>query len=129
MIHKRQKVSIGSCWTDPAGLMHFEFWPGASLSAAEGRAVTALCEEETRGRPRPTLVDCTRARSISLSAQRYFFEDPSHLRTYSAVAIVSETLMGRLAGSLFVALLKPERPARFFRNEASAVRWLKSLST
>jgi hypothetical protein len=116
--------SEASCRVGDQGVLHVKFPAGARIDLAGARMITAACTTLTRGAPRPAVVDFRKARSINWIARRYFFHDPVHLATYSAVAILVRTEAGRIIGELLSRILRPRKPARLFTSERDAHRWL-----
>jgi hypothetical protein len=121
--HPRCRSCVG-CRLDHAGFLRVTFPAGARISLDHSRKITAACSSLTKGIPRPAIVDFRNARSIDWRARRYFFHDRNHLETYSAVAILVRTDIGRIVGELFSWLLRPRKPARLFTCDCAAGAWL-----
>lgn len=70
------------------------------------------------------LVDITNATPTSKEARDYASEELPKI--VKAIAMISNSAMGRMLTNLFFGLKPPPYPAKMFSNEQEAKEWLKS---
>ena len=106
------------------GIIRVRVKTGADIETADAeecvRAMHALIDE----RPRPTLIDLTRLRSISHEARAYF-SGPATERVTRAAAMVVSSPLSRAVGNFFLVMNKTRFPIRMFTSEDDAVHWLR----
>lgn len=85
-----------------------------------GDALKQLCQ----GKKRPVFVDARSVRSMSRDARLHSLCEDSGTPVVSAVATLNKPVL-RILGGLFVKIIAPPYPLKFFSTEAEAVDWLK----
>jgi len=92
--------------------------PAHTLADADEN-INAIPPEKRR--PRPILIDLRRGRSISHEARMRYREAP-HL---TAVALLVDSPISRVIGSVFLGIAKLPVPTRLFTSAAQAIKWLE----
>lgn len=115
--------------TGEGSLLAVEFLTGAVVNTTAAVEVTLACEKILRGLPRPALVDCRQAKRIDYAAQKYFYCDGRHVLTYTAVAVLTRTTLGKHVAALLARTLRPLRPVRLFSSPSEANSWLQKMTS
>ena len=109
-------------WMRPDGIAQVVWLPRAEIGLEDVVALADAVGTLMDGRRHPLLVDARagadaldRASRRALGARDAFV---------SAIAVIVNTPLGRMAGNIFIALRNPTPPMRLFGDEASALAWL-----
>ena len=74
-----------------------------------------------------TLGNITKTQHSKKEVREYIAKElPKYIK---AMALISDSSMGKMIGNVFIKLNPPPYPIRFFNNSESAVKWLKNLNT
>jgi SpoIIAA-like len=120
---EKHETGAGLHWVEH-GVVISEVKNGGQIDLAEARRITTVFQELNGDVCRPLLVDFGKIKSQTKEARDYFAKDPTHIRTYSAVAIVVNNTLAKLIANFFMGLNKPLRPTRLFNDRESALAWL-----
>jgi hypothetical protein len=81
-----------------------------------------------KGRKLPVLIDMRLAFDVSEEAREYSAREET-TELYLAMAILSgKSLAVRMMGNFFINFNKPAIPAKMFKKEENAIKWLKTYS-
>jgi len=94
------------------------------MDVDEAREITKIYKALS-SLPRPILVIFSRGGSQSRACRDYFSNDPDHLTTYSAVALVAGSPVAKVLANFFMGLNRPQRPTRMFTDPTEARAWLE----
>ena len=109
-------------WLRPDGIVQVVWQPGTQIGLSDLVALAADVDTLMRGHRHPLLVDARAAADALDRASRRALGSRDEL--VSAIAVIVNTPLGRLAGNIFIGLRKPTPPMRLFGDEASALAWL-----
>lgn len=76
-----------------------------------------------KGIPRPMLVDVTRVKSMGKDAREEYVK-PESLEIVTAVALITNSTIGRMVGNLFINMTRHIVPIKLFNNAEKAKEWL-----
>lgn len=96
------------------------------MRAEHAAGVARLVEELSAGRPVRAVVDISGVQFADRAARDAF----SHVIDDSlevATAILVNSSIGRMMGTLFLKLSRPARPVRLFLDEDEAASWVASV--
>ena len=93
------------------------------LDIAEAKAITGAFKQLSE-KPLPLFVDLHTSSGQSSEARTYFSSDPTHIETYTAVALFVSNPVSRVIANVYMGLVKPAKPTRLFTDRAEAVAWL-----
>ncbi len=116
-------------WFDTTnGIIIATFDDGAEIDLEDARGCTQAMVQVSGGKPAPLLVDFTGLKSQTKQCRDYFAREPSHTKTYLAVAILVTSPLSRIVANFFLGINKPIRPTRLFEDREAAVAWLRNYS-
>jgi len=115
------KMSLGSCWLDESGIIFCIALGNQTLEHAKENIASLISYNEAKGKP--LLLDFSNIQSQTREAREYYASDESN-KAVSAVAVVTNTLIGNLIGNFFIGLNKSSFPLRLFTNVEEAKQWL-----
>ncbi|MCA9698873.1 MAG: STAS/SEC14 domain-containing protein [Myxococcales bacterium] len=123
------KTGVIECSFDAAlGICTAGFAPGATVTMEDARASTkALLELQARhneGAAAPLLVNFKGLKSLPKEVRDYYAGEPSHTKTYEAVAILVDSALTRVIANFFIGFNKADKPVRLFDEREPAIEWL-----
>jgi hypothetical protein len=116
---------------------HFHTWMGEDgicrtvvkdcdeVTIEAAKANTAAVNSLFVDRKFPILIDSRNVNYISREAREHFSTKGRETVT-NAFGILVDSPLSRIIGNFFMGINKPPVPTRLFKNEASAVKWLKT---
>jgi hypothetical protein len=113
-------------WMGKDGIARTKVKPLAEVTLAEAKENSVAVNSLSPGNRYPLLIDSRDIKSISKEA-RDFFSMNNRDSNVSAFAIIIQSPLSRVIGNFFMGLNKPRVPARLFKSEKEAVKWLKEL--
>ncbi|MCE3280928.1 MAG: hypothetical protein K0S44_3119 [Bacteroidetes bacterium] len=113
-------------WMGNDGIARTKVKPRAEVTLAEAKENSVVVNSLSPGNLYPLLIDSRDIKSISKEA-RDFFSMNNRDSNVSAFAIIIQSPLSRVIGNFFMGLNKPRVPARLFKSEKEAVKWLKEL--
>lgn len=116
-------TSFSKVWLDEDGICRVVLMPGIVVGLVEMQENLAVQIKLQRAGKKPTLVDMRKIKNPTLEA-RNFAAGKEYGREVSAVAILQNTVIGKILGNLFINFSKPIYPTRLFTSE-DTVDWLK----
>ena len=117
------RSSTGLTWLNENGIIIAvanEHETHTLKDAEENNRVTIILAQDIR---RPFLIDMTKVKSMSREA-RAFYAGPEPMKALTAVAILTNSNMGKLVANFFLGLTKPQLPTRLFTDADAAIQWL-----
>ena len=120
------RTPVGAMWIDEVGLLWHRLDSGITVRAEHAPGVARAVGELSEGRPVRAVVDISSVQFADRSARDAF----SHAIDDSmevATAIVVNSTISRMLGTLFLKLSRPARPVRLFLDEAEAASWVASV--
>jgi hypothetical protein len=117
----------GRHWIDEElGILRFTYYPNtrqATLADAKENfaAVTAL----VAGKRYPFLCDLKNCLDVDAEAQE-FYASPEFAQNLSAMALLGGGPIGKVMGTVFLAVAERCVPTALFSSEAEAIEWLKT---
>ena len=96
------------------------------IELSEAQELTCAFEKFCAGHgPRPLMVDLATPKGQSRETREYFSNNPRHLATYSAAALLISNPISRVLANFYLGLNRPQRPTRLFTDYHQAMQWLK----
>jgi hypothetical protein len=83
------------------------------------RVITQLVEDT----PKPLLIDMSKVKSMSRDA-RMFYAGPEPPKVITAVAMVTNSNIGKLVANFFISLTTQSLPTKMFTEFDAAKQWL-----
>lgn len=118
-----EKSSSGYVWLDEDGVI---------IAVAESHDIhtlqhaienTEINKKVSGGTPRPFLIDMNRVKTMSREARAYY-AGPEPLQAVTAVAILTNSAVGKMVANFFLSLTKPKVPTMLFTDFSEAKKWL-----
>lgn len=81
------------------------------------------------GKPVYAVIDFTNVKSVTKEARDYMNSPDGGLKGLLGGAFLSNNVVATLFVNLFLKVAKPAIPARFFNNEAEAIKWLRRVQS
>jgi len=72
---------------------------------------------------RPFIIDLTKVTAMSREARAYY-AGPEPRKSLTAVALITESNIGRLVANFFIGLTKPVLPTKLFNSYNEALEWV-----
>ena len=121
-------TEIADLWMDSQQIIHIRFKESQRHGLAEAVEIVRAHNQLAGGTRTPVLADL---RSVKLGANRearshYASDESAEFK--SGMAMLVSSSMQRMVGNIFLKLNRPPYPTRLFREEATALQWLKQLS-
>lgn len=109
---------------DENGIIYANLFPGADLTLTDAvESINATCALAA-GIKHPVLVNFGQIKSLSRE-DRVYFAGKETAKFTLALAIVTNTHVGRVIGNFMIGLNKTPYPTRIFNSVDEAVSWLK----
>lgn len=120
-----KETSCFHVWLREDGVLCSKIKQGAVVKLNDAientEAISSLIYKEKH----PLLVDTRGVKSLSKEARHHFsLRDREKIRLY-AIALVVDSLVGRVIGNFFIGINKPMVPTKLFGNVEDAMVWLK----
>ncbi|HEY2748990.1 MAG TPA: hypothetical protein VGL86_30425 [Polyangia bacterium] len=113
----------------PEGIVVTRIEAGVQQSLADACVNLAATVEACGQQKRPLLVDISRCRPLEPDVRHYYTGEVL-VESFAALALVVEaTPFGRIMGNIYLRVARPGVPTRLFRDEASALEWLRTFVT
>jgi hypothetical protein len=121
----RAETQTGIFWIED-GILRCEVRVTERHDHLDAQENVRVAMELSAGRRLPMLLDMRRARELTREARVYYAsEEGAHLA--HAVAMLIDSPFGVVLGNFFIRVNRPAFPVRIFRDEAEAIRWLRSI--
>ena len=110
-------------WYDENGIMYSVYKKGASQTMEEARATVETFKQTLNGKKICLLADVTHTSQSSRETREYLAEElPKFIK---AIAMVSDSSLGKMLANLFLTLKTQPYPTRMFNSEKEARDWLQ----
>jgi hypothetical protein len=110
-------------WTDESGIFYVVYKKGPQRSLQEIMDTMGKFRESLDGKLVCVLADVTNSSQPSREVREFAaMELPRFIR---AIAMVSDSALGKMLANLFLTLKAQPYPTRMFRTETEAKEWLK----
>jgi stage II sporulation SpoAA-like protein len=110
-------------WFDDDGIFYSVYKKGKARSIEETKQTIETFKKMLNGKKICMLVDVTYTAESSREIRDYAEQElPKFIK---AIAMVSDSALGRMLANLFLTLKSQPYPTKMFNNEADAKEWLK----
>lgn len=116
-------TSINKLWLDERGIGHIVFLPGVRVTVSGLREQFELATRQSHGQAVPVLADIRQLGPVDREARQLMTTEAAALTKAAAVLVNSP--VGRVFGTLFIAINRPPYPIKIFTSEAAATAWLE----
>lgn len=117
------KWAKGTIWLDD-GILFTDNPPGVHVTVEDAREITRIFQGLAPDGA-PLCVNLDNGSSQDRAVRDYFANDPIHLQTYSACALLVGGAASKILANFFMGLNKPKRPTRLFTSHDRALEWLE----
>ena len=117
-------TSFSKVWLDEDGICRVVLMPGIVVGLVEMQENLAVQIKLQGAGKKPTLVDMRKIKNSTREA-RDFSAGKEYDQALSAVAILENTVIGKILRNLFINFSKPIYPTKLFTSEDAAIDWLK----
>lgn len=114
-------------WTNPDGVIVILNKPNTFHGLGEARNNIATVMSIAGGAPRLLLIDITNIKALSREA-REEYANAADTNGVKAVAIVTDSGIGKIIGNFFISYNKPKVPTRLFSSHIAAKEWLSEFA-
>ena len=119
------RTSVAEMFIDDDGILQIKMLDGVHITLEKVKEYFEVSHQLTHDTKVLVMVDNTLDYSITDDAKRYASSSVA-LKNRIATAVVTNSVINRLMGSLYIKLYKPMVPTKMFYNEETALKWLKS---
>ena len=124
MNNKLIETEVDRQWLGEDGIVYVEVFPNAEVTLANVQQSTEMLKRMAGGKKRPVLVDNSEQKSMTREAREHMagktVEDHA-----LALALVMQSPIGKVLGSLFLGLTRSSFPVRLFTSKDEAIEWLR----
>jgi hypothetical protein len=107
------------------GIVELRHAAGAIITLETGRRQTSLLAQTVaHAGPRPLLVIAGRLKGMEREARLFLAHSPEAAATFSRVAVVTSSPVGRVLASIFLGFHRPSFPMKMFGDRTEAEAWL-----
>ncbi len=119
-----EQVAGGAILKLEDGILFNSYLPNTPHDLDGAKLVAAKILEMCGDTKVPILVDGTDLKSMTSEA-RAFYSTPEGTHNAKAIAIIANTTIAKVTGTLFLGLNKPPYPAQIFTDKTEALAWLQ----
>ena len=129
MISRPENVEITEwpasiTWFGNDGIFYCIYKKGEPRAMAETKQTIETFKKTLNGKKICLLVDVTNSSESSREIRNYAEQElPKFIK---AIAMVSDSALGRMLANLFLTLKSQPYPTKMFNNEEDAKKWLKT---
>ena len=113
-------------WLREDGILQTACEENTKMTLDEATNLTQAHIEITNGTPTLLLCDITDVVDMPKSCRDYF-AGKAHCDTFTACALITNSIISKVIGNFFLGLNKPLKPTKLFSSENEALSWLNSL--
>lgn len=113
----------GATWLSEEGVVIAVAYPQPLHTLDDAIENSRINEELAGDIKRPFIIDLTKVTAMSREARAYYAR-PETKKFLTAVAIITESNLGRLVANFFIGLAKPALPTKMFNNYNEALEWV-----
>ena len=106
------------------GILIVRAKPDVDLTLEDAELDFKTGQELVNFRKTPVLSD-SRELGFTCKEVREFYARPELANSITSMAILIDSLSGRILGNFFMKINKPPYPAKVFNSEQDAINWLK----
>jgi hypothetical protein len=118
------RSEAGRVWFDDKhGIILTRYDPGAIVTLENARSHIEAIRRHADGRRYPLMVDISQVRETRQPARRYLGSEEAVV--WRALALVGGSPIANMMANIYLALSRSKAPQKFFRDEASAISWLR----
>ncbi len=111
-------------WLRDEGITVIEFKPGAEVNLANIKENFAVHRKLSQGKRIPVFTDVTGVKYMERAARVYSSGEEAN-KDIEALAVLVNSPLSRVLGSIFIGLNKPLYPFKLVSSEKEAIKWLK----
>lgn len=111
-------------WLGEDDLVHLQPLARTEQTLDDARQNVAAVAKACGGRPRPLLIHFEAAAPQTPECRAYYLSEES-MSAVTAVAIVTNSMLGRIIGNLMMGMHTRGSPVRLFDSTEKAIGWLK----
>lgn len=116
-----------SFWKEDDDILSFKYAPKLEMDLDIAKELVENRLEYTNGLAMYTLIDGTNLKSTTKEARDYMTDPNGGLKGILAGAFLANSVVTTVIVNLYLTINKPPKPAKFFSNKESALKWLKEL--
>lgn len=116
-----------SFWKEEDDILSFKYAPKLEMDLDIAKELVKNRLDYTGGREMYTLIDGTNLKSTTKEARDYMTDPEGGLKGILAGAFLANSVVTTVIINLYLTINKPPKPAKFFSNKDSAIKWLKDL--
>ncbi len=113
-------------WIGEHGIIFQDWKPESRIELLDGRETLEAIRTLGQGKPVLLSVDINNVKSATREA-RAFGAEAEYSRHLKAVAMWTNSRVGRIIGNFFIRFNRPPYPSKIFDTAADAQQWLKAL--
>lgn len=117
-------TDFSKVWLGEDGVCRSVLRPNIVVGLTEMRESLAAQKQVTEDGVVPVLVDMREIKNSTHEARK-FAASVEYSRYVSAVAILENSVIGKILGNLFINFSRPIYPTKLFTSEDEAVSWLR----
>lgn len=123
-MNKRQVKTKTAKMCIEDGILHCKLLPNSEINLVDAKEIVNQTLKLCHGKNIPILGDLSEAKYISIESRKYLSGQEAN-KAASSLAIIANTMVGKIIGNFLIGLNKPSYPVKLFTSEEKALDWLK----
>ena len=120
------RLEVGEISLREEGIISARVAPNAKIALQDAKAFFNTIELLTNKEAHASVIDITSISRLDKDAREFMVNTCNEWGTTAAVAFVSNSIVSRLIGNLFLTVSRPNYPVRIFKDGAAAYSWAKT---
>lgn len=120
------RLEAGEISLPEKGMISAKVFPNGKILLKDAKDFFHTIEMLTNKEVHASVIDITGISSLDKEAREYMVKTCNDWGTTAGVAFVSNTIISRIIGNLFLTVSKPNYPVKIFKDGSKAYSWAKS---
>ncbi len=121
------RLDVGEISLREEGLINARVFPHARITLEHAKDFFHTIELLTDKKAHASVIDITGISGLDKDAREYMVKTCNEWGTTAAVAFISNSVISRLIGNLFLTVSKLDYPVKIFKDSNDALAWAKDL--
>ncbi len=121
------RLDVGEISLREPGMVNAKVFPNATINLQHAQDFFHTIEMLTRKGVHASVIDITGLAGLDKNAREYMVKTCNEWGTTAGVALVSNSIVSRIIGNLFLTVSRPNYPIKIFKEHQEAYVWAKHL--
>lgn len=121
------RIDVGEISIREPGMVNAKVFPHARINLHYAQDFINAIEMLTNKDVHSSIIDITGLSSLDQNAREYMVNTCNEWGTTAGVAFVSNSVVSRIIGNLFLTVTRPNYPIKIFKEHQQAYNWAKHL--